>query len=211
MEYRHYPVFAHVRNECLASVNVGQIVLMPRTGPKPLIGLGLLIAAGGMVWLTRIGVHPGYASAILGPLLVTGLGLGQVFPPAANTGTYGVAPYDAGVAAATVNVGQQVGGSIGTSLLNTLVASATASYLASHLNPGTILAGHPGAALIRQSLVHGYTVGFWWTAGIFAAGAVVSGTLLRQGPLRPRQAPAGTAAEPEAVHSEAPSVRLKDH
>ena len=82
----------------VASVNVGQIVLMPRTGPKPLVGLGLLIAAGGMVWLTRIGVHSGYASAILGPLLVTGLGIGQVTAPAVNTGTYGVAPYDAGVA-----------------------------------------------------------------------------------------------------------------
>ena len=46
----------------VASVNVGQIVLMPRTGPKPLVGLGLLIAAGGVVWLTRIGVHSGYAS-----------------------------------------------------------------------------------------------------------------------------------------------------
>jgi hypothetical protein len=62
---------------------------------------------------------------------VTGLGLGQVFPPAMNTGTYGVAPSDAGVAAATVNVGQQAGGSIGTSLLNTVVAIATAAYLAS--------------------------------------------------------------------------------
>jgi hypothetical protein len=184
----------------VASVNVGQIVLMPRTGPKPLIGLGLLIAAGGMVWLTRIGVHSGYAPAILGPLLVTGLGIGQVTAPAVNTGTYGIAPYDAGAAAATVNVGQQVGGSIGTSLLNTMVASATASYLASHLNPGTSLAGHASAALVQQSLVHGYVVGFWWTAGIFAAGAVVSGTLLRRGPLRPLQAPAATAAEPRTAH-----------
>ena len=49
-----------------------------------------------------------------------------------------------------------------------MVASATAGYLASHLNPGTILAGHPSAALVQQSLVHGYTVGFWWTAGIYA-------------------------------------------
>lgn len=62
-----------------------------------------------------------------------------------------------------------------------MVASATASYLASHLNPGTILAGHASAALVQQSLVHGYVVGFWWTAGIFAAGAVVCGTLLRRG------------------------------
>ena len=97
--------------------------------------------------------------------------------------TVAIAPYDAGVAAATINVGQQAGGSIGTSLLNTMVASATASYLASHLHPGTILAGHASAALVQQSLVHGYVVGFWWTAGIFAAGAVVCGTLLRRGPL----------------------------
>jgi len=109
-------------------------------------------------------------------------------------------PYDAG---------QQAGGSIGTSLLNTMVASATASYLASHLNPGTILAGRPSAALVQQSLVHGYTVGFWWTAGIFAAGAVVCETLLRRGPLRPRQEPAAPAAEPRPVQPEPPSVRLK--
>jgi EmrB/QacA subfamily drug resistance transporter len=171
----------------------GQIVLMPRTGPKPLVGLGMLIAAAGMVWLTGIGVHSGYVSAILGPLIVLALGLGLVVAPAVNTGTYGVAPYDAGVASATISVGQQLGGSIGTALLNTLVASATASYLASRLNPRTVVAGHPSPALVQQSLVHGYTVGFWWTAAIFAVGAVVCGSLLRRGPLYPRQAP-GTAA-----------------
>ena len=125
---------------------------------------------------------------------MTGLGIGQVTAPAVNAGTYGLAPYDAAVAAATINVGQQVGGSTGTSLLTTVVASAAVSYLASHLNPGTILAGHPSVALVQQSLVHGYVVGFWWTAGTFAAGAVVCGTLLRRGPLRPRQAPAATAS-----------------
>jgi hypothetical protein len=184
----------------MVSANVGQIVLMPRTGPKPLMGLGMLVAAGGMVWLTRIGVHSGYASAILGPLMVTAAGLGQVIAPAVNTGTFGVAPYDAGVASATVNVGQQLGGSIGTALLNTMVASATTSYLTSHLSPAT--SRHPSPALVQQSLVHGYTVGFWWTAGIFALGAVVCGTLLRRGPLYPRQAGAAAAArapEPAAA------------
>jgi EmrB/QacA subfamily drug resistance transporter len=180
------------------SVNAGQNMLMPRTGPKPLIGLGLLIAAGGMAWLTRIGAHSAYTSDILGPLLVTGLGLGQVAAPAMNTGTYGVAPHDTGVAAATINASQQLGGSIGTALLNTTVASATASYLASRLNQGTG-AGHPGPALVQQSLVHGYAVGFWWTAGVFAAGAVICGTLLRRGPLHPRQTPATTPPQPQAA------------
>jgi hypothetical protein len=35
--------------------NVGNIVLMPRFGPKPLVVLGLLCNAAGMAWLTRIG------------------------------------------------------------------------------------------------------------------------------------------------------------
>ena len=39
--------------------NVGNIVLMPRFGPKPLVILGLLANAAGMAWLTRIGAHSG--------------------------------------------------------------------------------------------------------------------------------------------------------
>jgi EmrB/QacA subfamily drug resistance transporter len=183
------------------SASAGQTALMPRTGPKPLIGLGMLIAAAGMTWLTRIGVHSGYAPTVLGPLLVTGLGLGQVAAPAMNTGTYGVAPRDAGVASATLNAGQQLGGSIGTALVNTIAASATAGYLASHLHPGTLPGGPAGAALVQQSLVHGYAVGFWWTAGIFAAGAAVCGALLRRGPLHPQPAHAA-APEPHAAQPE---------
>jgi EmrB/QacA subfamily drug resistance transporter len=186
----------------MMSAALGQIVLMPRTGPRPLVGLGMLIAAGGMVWLTRIGVHSGYASAILGPLLVVALGLGQVIAPVMNTGTFGVAPRDAGVASAIIDAGQQLGGSIGIALLNTMVASATASYLTSHLNPATIAGRRPSPALVQQSLVHRYTVGFWWAAGIFALGAVACGTLLRPGPLYPRQAstPASVReAEPAAA------------
>jgi EmrB/QacA subfamily drug resistance transporter len=153
----------------VVSVHAGQTVLMPRTGPKPLIALGLLTAAAGMAWLTRIGVHSGYAPTILGPLLVTGLGLGQVAAPALNTGTYGVTPHNAGVASAAVSVSQQLGGSIGTALLNTIVVS-------------------------QQSPVHGYVVGFWWTAGIFATGAVVCGALLRRGRLYPLLAQPETTA-----------------
>jgi len=185
----------------MVSAAAGQVVLMPRTGPKPLVGLGMLTAAAGMAWLTGIGVHSGYATAILGPLLVVALGLGQVIAPAVNTGTFGVAPSDAGAASATINVSQQLGGSIGTALLNTVVAGATASYLTSRLNPAASGAGHPGRALVQQSLVHGYIIGFWWTVGIFGIGAVVCGMLLRRGALYPGQAAATavTTAEPQTA------------
>src|SRR5260221_14033330 len=44
----------------MASANLANIVLMPRFGPKPLVAAGILLAAGGLVWLTRIGVHSSY-------------------------------------------------------------------------------------------------------------------------------------------------------
>jgi EmrB/QacA subfamily drug resistance transporter len=164
------------------TANVGNIVLMPRLGPKPLVIVGMLVNAGGMAWLTRIGVHSGYPSALLGPLLVTGAGMGLIFSSAINTATFGVEPNDAGVASASVNTGQQLGGSIGTALLNTIAASAATSYLAGHTHPHT----RPAQQLAQLAAIHGYTTVFWWCAGIFAAGAVIGGALLRRGPLTRR-------------------------
>jgi EmrB/QacA subfamily drug resistance transporter len=161
--------------------NLANIVLLPRTGPRWLVASGMLAAAAGMAWLTRIGVHSSYAAAVLPALLLTSAGLGFVMSPSMNTGTAGVAPSDAGVASALVNTGQQVGGSIGTSLLNTVAASAAASYLAAHLNPQATAAGRPTAALTQLAQVHSYTTAFWWAAGMFAAGAVLAALLFRPG------------------------------
>ena len=185
---------------------ISNIVLMPRIGPKPLVGLGMLIAAAGMVWLTRIGAHSGYPGTVLGPLMVAGAGIGMSLPPSMNAGTFGVAPTDAGVASATLNVGQQLGGSIGTALLNTIATSAAAAYAASHLSPAIAASPAGRAALQAAAAVHGYTTGFWWTAAVFTAGAIICGSLMRPGPLA-RQAvpsasqsaaPAGLAASPDA-------------
>jgi len=185
----------------VVAANLSNVVLLPRVGPKLLVAGGMLLAAGSMVWLTRIGLHSGYASAVLGPLMAAGLGLGFTIAPSMNTGTFGVAPQDAGVASATLNTGQQVGGSIGTALLNTIFASAVARYLTSHLSPATVVHGHPAASLTAMSLIHGYTIAFWVAAAIFGAGAVICGALLRFGPLR---APGDAEAVPaEAVAPEA--------
>jgi hypothetical protein len=165
------------------SANLSNRVLLPRLGPRPVVTAGMLLTAGGLAWLTRIGAESGYAPAVLGPLMVAGLGFGFTFAPSMNTGTSGVAPQDAGVASALINTAQQIGGSIGTSLLNTVFASAVASYLTSHLSPATMVHGHPAPSLTTLSLIHGYTTGFWVTAIVFAAGAVICGTLFRSGPL----------------------------
>jgi EmrB/QacA subfamily drug resistance transporter len=171
----------------IAAANLSTITLMPRFGPRPLIASGMLAASAGTAWLAQLGPHTGYASGVLGPLILAGIGVGMVIAPAINTGTFGVAPQDAGVASATVTVGQMLGGSVGTSLLNTIFASAAAAYLTAHLAAARLI-GRP--ALTGLALAHGYDTAFWWTAGIFATGAVTAGALLRPGPLAPKRTPA---------------------
>jgi EmrB/QacA subfamily drug resistance transporter len=153
--------------------------VLPRTGPRPLIFGGMLLAGLAMLLLTGVGINSGYATDVLPSLLLTGVGLGLVFASAMATATAGVAPGDAGVASAMVNTAQQVGGSVGTALLSTLAAGAAGSF-----------AGSPAAAAVQ-----GYTTAFAWAAGIFVAGAIVTGLLLRPGV----QAVA-PAAEPVLAH-----------
>jgi EmrB/QacA subfamily drug resistance transporter len=191
--------FLPISGGLVLASNLSTIVLMPRFGPKPLVAFGMLAASGGAVWLAQVGAHTGYASGVLGAIILAGIGLGMVIAPAINTGTFGVAPQDAGEASATVTVGQQLGASVGTSLLNTIFATAVTSYLAAHLAAARLI-GRP--ALTGLALAHGYDTVFWWTAGIFAGGAVIGGTLLRPGPL----ARTGT---PSLAEAEAPTAQAK--
>jgi len=194
--------FLPISGGLVIASNLSTIVLMPRFGPKPLVASGMLAATGGAAWLAQLGPHTSYATGVLGPVILASVGLGMVIAPVINTGTFGVAPQDAGVASATVTVGQQLGASIGTSLLNTIFAAAVASYLAAHLAAARLV-GRPTPtrlALTGLALAHGYDTAFWWITGIFAAGAVVGGVLLRPGPLTQQRTPS-QAPMPQAEPS----------
>ncbi|MGW1208297.1 MFS transporter [Streptomyces sp. NPDC002499] len=154
----------------MAAGQISTIKLVPRLGPRAVLTGGFVLAALAMVWLTHIGLTTDYATDVLPPLVVAGLGLGCVLPPAMSLGTYGVAAPDAGVASATVNTMQQIGGSIGTALLNTIAATATATFLATH--------NTSDRTVDAQASIHGYVTAYWWAAGIFALGAVTAAVLL---------------------------------
>jgi len=170
----------------IAAANLPTIALMPRAGPRPLAASGMPAAAGGAVWLARPGPHTGYPAGVPGAIILAGTGLGLVIAPAINTGTFAVAPQDAGEASATITAGQQLGASAGTALLSTIFAAAVTSYLTAHLTAAR-LTGRP--APTGPALAHGYDTAFWRTAGILAGGAVTAGTLLRPGPLTPKGTP----------------------
>ncbi|MET7695169.1 MFS transporter [Streptomyces sp. NPDC005483] len=148
-------------------------VLLPRIGPKPVVPLGMGLAAAGLVWMTALDLNSSYVADILPTLVVTGLGLGLVLPPAMSLAVAGVDAKDSGVASATVNAMQQVGGSIGTALLNTLATSAATDYLAGK-NPRD-------PAVQAQAGLDAYSTSYWWSAVFFAVGLAVSVILYRRG------------------------------
>jgi EmrB/QacA subfamily drug resistance transporter len=159
--------------------------LYPRIGAKILVFIGMLLAGGGMVWLTGIGLTTNYAAHVLGPVIVVGIGMGMIFAPGMNAATSGVEERDAGVASAMVNTAQQVGGSIGTALLNSLAASAATSYLVGK-NPTNQI-------VLANAQIHSYITAFWWAGAIFGAGAIICGLILKSGkpdPADPDAAPA---------------------
>jgi EmrB/QacA subfamily drug resistance transporter len=147
--------------------------LLPRVGPRALMGVGTLMAAGGMLWFTQIAPNSGYAAHVLPPQIVMSLGMGFAFVALSSTALTGVDDRDAGVASALVNTMQQVGGSLGTALLNTIAATATAHYLTAH-----------GAGSIVPATVHGYTVAFTWSLGALILAVILSVTLVTK-PAKP--------------------------
>jgi MFS family permease len=143
---------------------------LPRIGPRALMVSGLALAAGGLVWFTRMGLDSSYVGLVLPAELMVSLGMGMTFVPMSSTALVGVDPKDAGVASALVNTTQQVGGSLGTALLNTLAATAAATYLTTHAR---------GTAVVRAAAVHGYTTAFTVSAILLVAAAVVAGVLVK--------------------------------
>jgi EmrB/QacA subfamily drug resistance transporter len=147
--------------------------LLPRVPPRMLMVPGMVLAAGGLLLLTRMSVRSSYAGEILPALLLIGLGMGLNFMPVFATATSGVAPRDSGVTSATVNTSQQVGGSIGTALLNTVATTSGAAYVSAHLRGPA-----RKAAVVPAGVVHGYTVAIGWAAGVLLLAGLVAGLMV---------------------------------
>ena len=158
-----------------------------RVGARPLLIAGSAIAAGGMVWLSRITEHSTYAGGMLGPALVLGVGLGLIFVPISLVILNKVAPADAGVASSLNNVGLQVGGSIGLAVVGTVAWSAVASNLrsaaAAAARAGVHATGARAAALRTQMYDHalatGFSRGYLVSAGVLVLAVIIALAVIR--------------------------------
>lgn len=145
--------------------------LLTRIGARPLLIVGPLLGAAGMLTLAlRLTPDSSYPAVVLPALCVLALGMGMTFVTLTSAGVAGVPQEDAGVASALLNAGQQIGGSLGLAIL-TAVATARTNALAP--------AGPPGSPAFVKALVDGWALGFVVAAGFLALAGIVAGSLVR--------------------------------
>ena len=174
--------------------------LVARIGPRPLILTGAAMVAGGTFWFSRLTEHAGYASHLLGPMLVSSFGLGLVFVPLALVVLHKVAEQDSGVASSLLNTAQQVGGAVGLALLGTVAWTAVANSVRTQVaaaakagrplpKPGT----PPPASIYDHALTVGFSRGFVVAAGIALLALLIGIVTIRVS----RQELAGAVPEPQ--------------
>jgi EmrB/QacA subfamily drug resistance transporter len=154
--------------------------LVPRIGPKPIMVVGGLLAAGGLFTMSFLTPDSSFWALPFPGQLLLGLGLGFTFVPLSNLALVGAGAHDAGAASAVLQAVQQVGASIGTALLSTIsVAAITTAVTA---DPSKLVKVGPGPRDLAPgaaAMTDGYTTAFLWAAALLVVGAIVSAVLIK--------------------------------
>ncbi|HEX7525238.1 MAG TPA: MFS transporter [Gaiellaceae bacterium] len=133
----------------------------PKIGIRLVAAVGMVIAAAGLLLMTRIPVDGTYLTSVLPSLLLVSLGMGAVFVPLTLVATTGLQDEDQGLASGLFNTSQQIGGALGLAILSTIAAS--------HTNDSS-----------KAQLVHGFHWAFAGSSVFVLGGLVALVTMLRQ-------------------------------
>ncbi|HET9102652.1 MAG TPA: DHA2 family efflux MFS transporter permease subunit [Solirubrobacteraceae bacterium] len=154
--------------------------IVMRFGIKRPLGIGLLLAAAGLLLFARAPVGGHFAIDVLPSMILLGFGAGIAFNPMLLAAMGDVDPQDSGLASGIVNTAFMMGGALGLAVLASLAASRTSSLVSSGHGQLSALAG-------------GYHVSFLAGAAFAVAAALLGVLLLRIAP-----------GPPGAAHARAP-------
>jgi EmrB/QacA subfamily drug resistance transporter len=154
--------------------------LVMRYGIKRPLGIGLSIAAVGLVLLARAPVDGHFIVDVLPSMVLLGFGAGIAFNPVLLAAMSDVAPEESGLASGVVNTAFMMGGALGLAVLASIAASRTNSGLAS--GDGRL-----------QALVGGYHLAFL-VGALFALAAAATGVGLLRVSAATENAPHGEPA-----------------
>ncbi len=132
-----------------------------RLAPRTLLAMGGSLTAAAFAWFGLISTDGAYATDILIPSIVLGVGFGLCLGPLVNTATSGVAAHESGTASGLLNSSRQIGASLGLAALGTAAQHRT------------------GPTVTLESLNDGYAFGLALGAVLLAAAVLVALTVLR--------------------------------
>src|SRR3954452_9858316 len=135
--------------------------LVTRFGFTPILVLGMVLTAGGLVWFAQISANGSYLGDILFPSLLSAFGLGFAFVSMTVAAVAGVEGHEAGLASGLINTSQQVGGALGLAILAAIANSHTDSLISD------------GVAR-AQALTEGFSTAMTVGAGFAIAGALMA-------------------------------------
>jgi EmrB/QacA subfamily drug resistance transporter len=144
--------------------------LVTKIGFKPVLVVGMILIAAGLVWFSAISVDGVLATDILGPSLLAAVGLGFAYVTTTIAAVSGIEDSEQGLASGLINTSQQVGGALGLAILATVANSRTDDVLAA-------AGGNPRA--LPDALVEGFQSAFLGGAVIAAIGLVLTLVLIR--------------------------------
>jgi EmrB/QacA subfamily drug resistance transporter len=109
--------------------------LFTRTGARPLIVAGTLLAAAGIYYLARVPASGSYVSDLLPGLAIMSVGLGAVFVTVTTAANAAVPADKSGLAAGLLNTSGQLGSALGLAIFSALATARTNDLLANHTPP----------------------------------------------------------------------------
>ena len=160
----------------LLAASAAAATLVSRIGARPLLLAGGAASAGGLFWLSRLTEHSTYAGGLLGPMLLTGAGLGLLFVPLPLVALVRVAEADSGVAASLLNAGRQIGGSIGLAVLGTVAWTVVADGARADAAAARTASWQ---AVYRHAMAAGFDRAFLVASGIALLIVVVTIAVIR--------------------------------
>ena len=159
-----------------AAIAIGATIagrIVPRFGPRRVLIVGALFAAGGLFWLSLIEAGDSYWTGACGGGIMATFGMGLAFTPIALSATGGVPRQDAGLASGLVNSSRQIGASVGLAVLSTVAATRIAVLLAGHV-------ATPEAK--RVAMTAGYARGFFIASLVALLGGILALIIPKQMP-----------------------------
>lgn len=111
--------------------------LAARVGVRWLLIVGLVLFAGGALWLTRVPADGSYLTDVLPAFLAAGIGFGLCEPALQISALAGVSEEDTGLASGVVETMREVGGATGVAVVATVLV-AVAGLAGFHVAFGLI-------------------------------------------------------------------------